>query len=109
MDIRTSVFWIIVGTGVVTIIPRVVPLVLLSRITLPEWMNRWLGYVTVAILAALLTQSVVLSEGHIALSPNNLAMLAVIPTLLVAIKTRNLIMTVVGGMITLALLRFVMG
>lgn len=92
----------------VTIIPRVLPLVLLSRISLPEWMNRWLGYVTVAVLAALFTQSVILLEGHIALSPKNLALLAVIPTLLVAIKTRNLIMTVVGGMITMALLRLVM-
>jgi len=72
-------------------------------------MNRWLGYVTVAVLAALLTQSVIVSEGHIALSPKNPALLAVIPTLLVAIKTRNLIITVVGGMIAMALLRFVMG
>lgn len=109
MDVRTSVFWIIVGTGVVTAVSRVLPLVLLSRITLPEWMTHWLGYVTIAILAALLTQSVILSEGHIALFPNNLAVLAVIPTLLVAIKIRNLIMTVVGGVITMALLRLLMG
>jgi len=109
MDVRTSVFLIIVGTGVVTIISRVLPLVLLSRISLPEWMNRWLGYVTVAVLAALLTQSVILSDGHIALSPKNLALLAVIPTLLVAIKTRNLIVTVIGGIAIMALLRLVMG
>lgn len=93
----------------VTAVPRVLPLILLSRITLPEWVNRWLGYVTVAIIAALLTQSVIVPDGHIALSAKNLALLAVIPTLLVAIKTRNLIVTVLGGIATMALLRLVMG
>lgn len=90
-------------------IPRVLPLVLLSRIILPEWINRWLGYVTVAVLAALLTESVAISDGHMALSPSNPALLAVVPTLFVAVKTRNLILTVACGIVAAALVRLVIG
>jgi branched-subunit amino acid transport protein len=99
---------IIIGAGIVTIIPRVVPLVLLSRVTLPEGVVRWLGYVPIAVLAALLAQAVVLSDGQIALPPRNLAMLAIVPVLLVAVRTRSLIGTVVSGVAAMALLRWLL-
>lgn len=109
MDVRASVVWIIVGTGAVTVIPRVAPLVLLSRITLPGWVIRWLGYVPIAVLAALLAQTVALSNGHLALPPRNLGMLAAIPTLLVAVYTRSMIGTVLCGVVTMAMLRAAFG
>ena len=109
MDVRASVLWVIVGAGLVTVIPRVLPLVLLSRITLPRWLIRWLGYVPIAVLAALLAQSVALSDGHLALPPRNLAMLAAIPALVVAVRTRGLIAPVVTGVVAMATLRWVFG
>src|SRR5512145_1883562 len=109
MSVNAAVLWIIIGTALVTMIPRVVPLVLLSRMALPAGVVRWLGFVPIAVLSALLAQSVALVDGQLALPPQNLTLPAVVPTLLVAIYTRSLIGTVVAGVVTMALLRWVMG
>jgi branched-subunit amino acid transport protein len=109
MDVRGSVLCIILGAGLVTVVPRVVPLVLLSRISLPAATVRWLSYVPIAVLSALLAQEVLLANGQIYLSPHNLALLAVIPTLLVAVRTRSMIGTVLTGVIAMALLRAIAG
>lgn len=100
---------VIIGAAVVTVIPRVLPLVLLSRISLPAGFIRWLGYVPVAVLAGLLAQSVVLPSGQISLPPQNLEMLAIVPALIVAIRTRSLIGTVLAGVVCMALLRWLLG
>ncbi|HEX9118873.1 MAG TPA: AzlD domain-containing protein [Anaerolineae bacterium] len=105
LTVRPAVLLIIVGCAAVTFIPRVLPLVLLSRFTLPDRAVRWLGYVPVAVLAALLAQSVLLANGRIDLSPTNLSLIAVIPALIVAIRTRSLIGTVAAGVAAMALLR----
>lgn len=106
--IRDMMLLIIVGAAVVTIIPRVAPLVLLSRITLPERAVRWLGFVPTAVLAALLAQTVFLPDGQIAWPPENLAMIAVIPVLAIAVHTHSLIGTVLGGVAVMALLRWIL-
>lgn len=105
MSARPWILLLILGTTVVTVIPRVLPLALLSRFNLPKWFVKWLGYVPIAVLAALLAQSVLVSNGSIDLSLNNLALIAVIPTLLVAVRTRSLIWTVLTGVASMALLR----
>lgn len=105
MEVRPIVLLAILGAALVTVIPRVVPLVVLSRLTLSDGIVRWLSYVPFAVLAALLGQSVMLSEGHIALPPQNLAPLAILPTLLVAALTRSLMGSVLAGVLAMALLR----
>jgi branched-subunit amino acid transport protein len=107
--IRTQVFLIILGAAIVTLIPRIAPLVLLSRITLPGRVVRWLEFVPVAVLSALLAQAVAMPEGRLSLPPENLAMIAVVPVLLIAVRTRSLIKTVAGGVAVMALLRWVLG
>ncbi len=105
MEVRQTVVLAILGAALVTVIPRVVPLILLSRVTLSDTVVRWLSYVPFAVLAALLGQSVMLNEGRIELPPHNLAPLALLPTLVVAILTRSLIGAVLAGVIAMALLR----
>jgi branched-subunit amino acid transport protein len=80
----------------VTAVPRVVPLVLLSKIDLPRWLLAWLAYVPVAVLAALLAIEVLVVEGKPALTDNP-ALLAIVPALAVAGLTRSLIGTVLAG------------
>ncbi|MCK9263699.1 MAG: AzlD domain-containing protein [Desulfomonilia bacterium] len=106
---RTQVFLIILGAAIVTLIPRIAPLVLLSRMALPGRVVRWLGLVPVAVLSSLLAQAVAMPEGRLSLPPENLAMVAIIPVLLIAVRTKSLIMTVAGGVAVMALLRWVMG
>ncbi len=109
MSVRPWILLVILGTALVTVIPRVLSLALLSHFTLPKWLVRWLSYVPIAVLAALLAQSVLLSDGAIHFSPDNLSLLAVVPTLLVAVRSRSLIWTVLTGVVSMALLRLFMG
>lgn len=101
----SSVLWVIFGMAVVTYLPRMLPLVLLSRLRLPPWLMHWLRFVPVAVLAALLAPGLLLAEGRLA--PVNPSVLAALPTFWVAAKTRNLLITVLTGLGAMALLRLV--
>lgn len=87
---------VIVGMGAVTYLPRVLPVVALSRKKLPDQLIVWLDYVPAAILSALVAPSLFFSGGACSFQRPDL--LAAIPTLLFAWKTRSLGGTVVVGM-----------
>lgn len=95
----------IVGMAVVTIIPRILPVWLLARRRLPRLLLLWLKYVPVSVLAALVTPSVLIYKDRLDLTPTNPFLLAALPSLLVALRTRNLFATLLVGMAALALLR----
>lgn len=97
MDVRPEIFALILACAAVTAVPRVLPLLVLSRIRLPGWLLDWLSYVPVAVLAALLAIEVVMTEGKPDLSPGNPSLLAIVPALAVAGFTRSLIGTVIAG------------
>lgn len=105
MMVRAWVIWVILGCALVTVIPRVAPLVFLSRVRMPRVLEQWLGYVPVAVLAALFAQSVAMPAGRLDLTFGNHALLAAAPVLLVALLTRSLIGTVVSGVALMAVLR----
>ncbi|MGZ0052256.1 AzlD domain-containing protein [Brevibacillus gelatini] len=105
MEVRWDVFLIILGSALVTFLPRVLPLMVLSRMELPEWGVRWLHYVPIAVMAALVGQELFLQEGKLSLLAN-VELLAAIPTFLVAIITRSLLGTVVVGMVSIMILRY---
>lgn len=108
MDFSTQLL-IIVGMAIVTAVPRVVPLLLLSSRALPEPFMRWLEMVPPAVLAALLAQELLLLRSGDAVTLNltagNLFLWASIPTVLVGWFSRNFFVTVATGLITVALLR----
>lgn len=54
---------LIVAMMVVTVLPRVLPLLLPDRVRLPEWFERWMASVPYAALGALIFPGV-LSVGH---------------------------------------------
>lgn len=108
MEVRWDVLLIILGAAAVTFVPRVLPLMLLSRLTLPEWGVRWLNYVPVSVMAALVGQELFLHEGKWAPLSTNIELFAAIPTIVVAIKTRSLLGTVVAGILSVMILRFLL-
>lgn len=93
-----TIIWIILGMAAVTYIPRMLPLVLLARIGMPEGFIRWLRFVPVAILAALLAPELVLHNGQVALNAANTNLLAAVPCFAAAILTRNMLLTVGVGL-----------
>lgn len=96
---------IIIGSALVTFLPRVLPLMVLSRMELPEWGIRWLNYVPISVMAALVGQELLLQDGQFSLL-NNIELLAAVPTVLVAMKTKSLLGTVVAGMVSIMALRY---
>ncbi len=98
---------LIFAMAVVTFLPRVLPILLLSRRSLPEPIERWLTYVPVAVLAALLAPILFAPAGALNFTVvENPALWVSIPVFAIAFFTRNLIITVLSGMILIALFRF---
>jgi branched-subunit amino acid transport protein len=89
---------LIVGMGIVTYLPRWIPLILLARRPLPEWLRQWLDFIPVAVLSALILPSLVTTGEPLHLEVFQPALLISIPTFLFAWKTRSLAGTVIFGM-----------
>ncbi len=89
---------LILAMGAVTYLPRMLPLVLLSRRTLPAWFAEWLGLIPVAILSALITPTLFCHSEPRIFTFGKLELLAAIPTLLCGLKSRSLGWTVIVGM-----------
>ncbi|NMC46368.1 MAG: AzlD domain-containing protein [Chloroflexi bacterium] len=88
----------LVGMALVTIVPRVLPLLLLSTRKLPAWLRTWLEYIPVAVLAAMLLPTLVTTDGCIDLTFDNLFLWLSIPCFVVAWRTRSLLGTVGTGL-----------
>ena len=101
---------VIAGMAAVTFIPRVVPMLLLPGMKLPKAAERWLSFIGPAIIAALLLQDLTLdrSSGSPVLSVPNLNMFAAIPAFVIAFLTKNMMLTVITGIASAALLRFLL-
>ncbi len=94
------------GMGLVTYLPRALPLLYLAHKQLPEWLVEWLGFIPVAVLSALLAPSLFTNGVSRSLEFGKPEFLVAIPTLLFAIKTRSLGGTVLVGMLLYWLINF---
>ena len=87
------------GMGVVTYLPRWLPLIYLAHRQLPKWLVDWLSLIPVAILSALLAPSLLADAEPRLLNLGKAELLVAIPTLLFALKTKSLGGTVLVGMV----------
>lgn len=106
---ETVVLMVIIGMALVTSFSRMTPALILSNRTLPSFVVRWLQFVPAAVLAAMLVPAVLVQNGRIDLSLNNYYLIAAVPTLAIARKTRNLWWAVMIGMILVAAGRYFWG
>jgi len=90
--------WLLLGMGIVTYLPRVLPLVLLAERNLPQGFRDWLSLIPVAILAALLAPGLLIDSSTQTLSFGKPELIAAIPTLFLALRTRSLGTPVIFGM-----------
>lgn len=86
------------GMGLVTYLPRSLPLVYLAHRKLPQWLIDWLSLIPVAILCALLAPILFTEQSSRSLELGKPEFLVAIPTLLFAIRTKSLGGTVLVGM-----------
>ncbi len=87
------------GMGLVTYLPRALPLLYLAHRSMPHWLVEWLGLIPVAILSALLAPSLFTDAATRSFAFGKIELLVAIPTLAFALKTRSLGGTVLVGML----------
>jgi branched-subunit amino acid transport protein len=86
------------GMGLVTYLPRWLPLFYLAHRRLPQGLIDWLSMIPVAILSALLAPSLFSDAHPRCLHWGKLELLVAIPTLFFSLKSRSMGATVLLGM-----------
>lgn len=89
---------LVAGMGLVTYLPRWLPLFALARRRLPRELVEWLGFIPAALLAALVAPALFLDGTGPSLTLAKTELWVAVPTLLFALKTRSLAGTVLVGM-----------
>ena len=89
----------IIGMGLVTYLPRWLPLAFLAGRDMPEAMEKWLSLIPACILSALVTQAVFIDPSTGSFHLFQKSFFAAIPTLAFAVITRSLGGTVIVGML----------
>ena len=105
MSVDVTVLLIIIGCAIVTIIPRIIPFVVVRKMKLPEKVTKWLSFIPVCIFTALIIDSFIL-ETETFINIDWRVLLAIVPTLLIAIWTKNLSVTVLVGIVCMATVRY---
>ncbi|MBE9544978.1 MAG: AzlD domain-containing protein [Proteobacteria bacterium] len=94
---------VILGMGLVTFLPRWLPLVYLTKRSLPAWLVEWLDFIPAAILSAILLPALVTDSATRSVDLWRPEFIVAIPTFLIAILTKSLGVTVIVGMILFGL------
>ena len=93
--------------GLLTFGMRFFFIYLLGRFEVPEMMRRALRFVPPAVLSAIVVPELMIQSNQINVSLMNFRLVAGIVAILVAWKTKNTLLTILGGMLTLLILEFV--
>lgn len=96
--IESEYIILLLAMGLVTYLPRWLPLFVLSDRKLPDWLVEWLDMIPVAILSALLIPELVITGEPRHLDLLTPELLVAIPTFMFAYFTKSLGGTVIVGM-----------
>lgn len=100
-----SLWLALLAIGLLTYAMRLVFILLLGRVRFPDWLVRALRFVPPAVLTAIIFPEVFLAQGRLDMSLGNPRWLAGAIAALVAWRTRNVVLTVLAGMVALLLLQ----
>jgi branched-subunit amino acid transport protein len=95
--------------GLLTFATRLSFILLLERIKVPGWFRRGLRFVPAAVLSAIILPELANPNGSLFLSWRNPQLLAGALAILVAWRTRNVLLTIVAGMAALLIFQVVLG
>jgi branched-subunit amino acid transport protein len=102
--------WAVIGGMAVTnFVLRLTPIAVLSRLRIPRPIERWLSYVPVSVMAAIVATEVV-RPGGVWLAPwSNAYLMAALPTAFVYHRSRSLFGATVVGILAFLALRYLLG
>lgn len=105
----TSIWLLFMVIGLGTFLLRFLFIYLFGKIAMPEWLSRALRFVPAAALAALVFPALTHPAGHLDLSLQNFRLLAGLGGAMVAWRTRNVLLTILAGMLLLWLMEIAFG
>ncbi|AGY82212.1 AzlD domain-containing protein [Carnobacterium inhibens] len=96
---------LILGMALVTYLPRVLPMLVLSNRSVPEKISKWMSFVPVSIFAALIFSDVFFWESQFNVNPIvNIKLLPSVLVFIVAYKTKSLLWSMVLGIAAIAVM-----
>ena len=101
---RADIVAMIVAMGAVTYLSRIAGFLIVQVIGVPKSVARWLTYVPVGILTALIVPTLIVREGQLHVALDNHYLLAGLIAAAVAYKTRSVLVTVGVGLAAVFLL-----
>jgi branched-subunit amino acid transport protein len=104
-----SIWLVMFLGGLLTFATRLSFILLLHRIKVPMWFRRGLRFVPMAVLSAIILPELTSPSGTLFLSWRNPQLLAGAVAILVAWRSKNVILTIVAGMAALLVFQFVLG
>jgi|LSQX01.1.fsa_nt_gb branched-subunit amino acid transport protein len=97
---------VILGSALVSFLPRFLPMYYLTRQKIPPLVTAWLRYIPVAVLSALVVPGILTSDGRLFFSFENSYLLATIPAVITAVFSKNMVLTIIVGMAAVFLLQY---
>jgi branched-subunit amino acid transport protein len=104
-----SLWFLFIAIGLGTFLLRFLFIYLFGKIAMPDWLQRALRFVPAAALAALVFPALTHPAGHLDLSLQNFRLLAGLGGAIIAWKTRNVLLTILVGMVLLWILEVTLG
>jgi branched-subunit amino acid transport protein len=101
-----NIWLVMLLAGLITFGMRFSLIYLFGRFEIPETMRRALHYVPPAVLSAIVFPELFFRDGVLNLALDNYRLLAGIIAVLVAWFSKNILITIIAGMIALFLLQF---
>jgi len=101
------IIWLtIIAAGILTYAIRLSFILLYGQIRMPSLIERALRFVPPAVLTAIFIPELILNDGNLFFSFGNARLLAGMLAIVVAWRTKNVIYTIVIGMLALWILQF---
>ncbi len=106
---ETSViYYAILGMGLISIAVKAAPIMLLARRRLSSSVLEVGRFLPIAVLSAMAVSGVFAPGGRLELGAENVFLAAALPTLVVAVVTRQMLLTIVVGILATALARWLL-
>jgi len=99
----------VIAIGLITFGLRFSFIYFLGNHEVPLWAQRLLGFIPIAVFSALILPGLVLPAGTVFLSVHNARLLAGLVAIVVAWRTRNVLLTIAVGMGSFWVLQALLG
>lgn len=106
----SSFIWtVVIGMAVANYLTRFPPIAIVSRVRLPRPVMRWLSFIPISVMGALVALEVLRPSGQWAHPLSNPYLWAAIPTALVYVKTRSFLGATISGIVLFVAIRALIG